>query len=421
MRIVEKVIKRLKRNNPQKVAEKITKLYEEKKENGEEHPIDDTVEELIEIIKENNKPEKRKEILKEVVKQEKLPKRVSEKTFARISKTDEIPDRVITQVIEDVNTKMPDESINTIIDEGDIEIKERLKIIQKFEDKTILEERIINEFKILYKLCKNKRDNEVVDRIEELKDIITKSKLDMNIKELIKQIVAKKMAENFYSDISKGTKIYTLAKVMSVEEMIESDLPSVVEEEFKKIEENHGKKEERFDKSKLKIRILREMARDIAYKYKESEIFAIPQSDNMKELKEDEEDIFIKTIESASGKKLLEDEILDIKAQIKGRVSSTQTKEMQLISEIKKMPNKNKSIDFLSKILSDKQTLKTFAMLEESGLINQLNLMSEEKRKKSIKSIGEVLEKRKNKIAISSIKVKNNLKIDTCKINREGR
>jgi len=85
------------------------------------------------------------------------------------------------------------------------------------------------------------------------------------------------MAENYYDDKRRGTRIYELSKIMSYEEMMEKDLPEIVQREYRILEEEAGEKEDRFSKTDLTKLILDKMADNIAIKYKETGIFAIPQ------------------------------------------------------------------------------------------------------------------------------------------------
>lgn len=402
MGVIKNIKKTLKRNDSKAVAKEMALLYNEKKEKGEKDPIDTTVDKIMAIIQENPNPEKIKEILAELYNEKKIPNRVFEKTATKISKIDEIPDKVITKVVEE-NKDISDEIINNIIEEGDIDLKERLKLIKNVEDKAIIEKLVEDELNILYENTKDKKDSDIVERIEILKEIL-KNKTTGEIDNLIQQVVARKMAENFYSDISKGTKIYTLSKVLPVEKMIECDLPSKVEKEYEKIQEKEGEKERRFNKSNFKIQILMQMAREIAYKYEETGVFVVPQSKNMKKIEKNQESEFIKAIEIFSGKELSEKEIEDIKDQIKGNVNSTQAKESLLIGAIKKLPDKNKNriMDILIQILKNKETLKTLSMIEESGLMRQFNLLDEDKRIETINTIREILNNRKYKVAKKS-------------------
>lgn len=408
MDVAKKITKYLNRNKPEIIADEIAHAYQEKKESGEENPMDDTVDEIMQIFKDNPNPEKVREILKSILNKKDIPNRIFEKAATKISKDEEIPDSVITDVVKNSDTNLPGESINRIIEEGNVDVTERIKLMQTVEDKKIIEENIKNELKILYKVCKEKKDYEVVERVNKLKELINDNQLSKEIQGLIRQVVAKKMAENYYSDIKRGTRIYDLSKIMSIDDMIEYDLPTMVEQEYKRIEENQKKKEGRFNKKELKEQILVEMGKDIAYKYGETGVFIIPQSENMKKIDREEEEKFIKSIQTYSRKQLSKQEILDIDEQIKGNSNNIQIKENVLINSIKKIPerDKNRSIDILVDIASNKEVLETLSMMKEKGLIDKLNKIPKEKRKKVIGIMEETIEKNRNLNIVRSPKIK---------------
>ena len=409
MKVTKNITKFLNRNNPETIANEIAQVYQEKKENGEEHPMDDTVEEIMQIFKDNPNPEKVREILKSILEKKDIPNRIFEKAATQISKDKEIPDSVITDVIGRSEKNISDESINRIIEEGNIDVNERINLMHNVEDKTIIEERVENELKILYRICKEKKDYEVVERVDILKELLEDNEVSANIQNLIKQVVAKKMAENYYSDIKKGTRIFELSKIMPVEDMIENDLPSIVEQEYKKIEENEGNKEGRFNKKELKEQILIEMGKNIADKYDETGIFIIPQSENMKGIDKEEEETFIKSIQTYSRKQLSKQEIIDIDEQIRGNFNNVQIRENMLINLIKNIPekDKNRSIDILAKIASNNEELETLAMIEESGLIDKLNKLPKDKREKTIEVIGRTIERRRDITVVNASKIEN--------------
>lgn len=397
MNILERIKKRLGIISPEKLAEGIATSFNEKKQSGEENPIDRTVEEIMNIIKQNQDPDITRKLLTKILEKEEIPNRVAEKTFTKISESEEIPDKIITQVVD--NTQVPDEVINTIIEEGKVDPKERLKLIQNVENREIKENRVKYELRMLYNNCKDKRDGEVADRIQEIKDILQEDEISKEIQDLIHQVVAKKMAENCYSEY-KGTKIYELSKAISTEEMIECDLPSIVLDEYRRIEceEGAGRDTGFFSETNLETnlrkQILNQMAGEVVRLYKETSVLAIPQSENMRKITPDEEQMFIKTIRNLS-EELSEEEIMDIKSQIRGNVTNIKAKESMVINKIKKMEDKKKNIDLLIKLFEDEETLRTLAILEETDLISRLNSISEEKRRKTLESIGEVLGKRK--------------------------
>lgn len=414
MKIIEKIDKFLNKNNPERIANEIAQSYQEKKENGEEHPMDDTVEEIMQIFQNNPDLEKVREILKNILEKKDIPNRIFEKTATKISQDEKIPDSIITEVVAKSDVDVADETINNIINEGEINLKERLKLLKNVENKNILEKQVSNELEILYRNCKDKRDAEVAERVTELKEILDSKNISDDLQDLIQTVVAKKMAENIYSDTSKGTNIYTLSKIMPVEDMFERDLVSTVEREYNKIEDSNQPKEGRFKKQELKIQILIELAKKIAIKYEESGIFVIPQSDNMKKINEEEEKNFIRAIQTYSRKDLSRQEVVDIDEQVRGKSDNIQLKEDAIVGLLKKIPeqNKKRSMNSLINILKNRKSLETLSMLEENGLIQKLNELPEEKRNKTIETIKNTMSKRKYNVAEKIPKIKKQ-KIET--------
>lgn len=405
MKIKEKIQKLFGINNPKRIAEGIAQIYTENKENGEEHPIDNTVDKIMDIINESKDPEVIRELLKNVLDDKQIPDRIFEKTATKISEDEKIPSTIIAEAVQQSKTNVPDQVIVNIVEkaEENMNTNERLQLIKNVDDKKLIEEHIKNELIILYKSCKYKKDNEVTEKVEEITKIL-EGQIDEEISELVQKVVAKKMAENYYSDVSKGTKIYTLSKVIPVTDMIDADLPSKVEKEYAKIEREEGKKEGRFDKSQLKIMILREMARNIAKQYEETRTFIIPQSKNMRNLDKHEEQEFINSIEVFFGQELSQQEIANIEGQIRGTRGNME----ELIKQIRKIPDEDKmnSINVLTELLKDKETIRTLSIFKDNKIMEKFNSIPLEKREKTIQLIGDTLERTKYKVERDMPKIK---------------
>ena len=151
------------------------------------------------------------------------------------------------------------------------------------------------------------------------------------------------------------------------------------------------------------------MGKNIADKYDETGIFIIPQSENMKGIDKEEEETFIKSIQTYSRKQLSKQEIIDIDEQIRGNFNNVQIRENMLINLIKNIPekDKNRSIDILAKIASNNEELETLAMIEESGLIDKLNKLPKDKREKTIEVIGRTIERRRDITVVNASKIEN--------------
>ena len=81
-----------------------------------------------------------------------------------------------------------------------------------------------------------------------------------NVSKLIERIVAKKMAENYYDDRIKSTRIYGFSEIIPVKEMIDNNLPAKVKREFEILESKEGHKTGRFSELKLRMLMFNELS-----------------------------------------------------------------------------------------------------------------------------------------------------------------
>lgn len=402
MAIFDKIKKLFNKKDEKEIVKQLEESYKQKKENGEEHPIDTTIAQIMTIINNSEDPDQTaKKLLIAVLDANGMPNRIAEKLSIILANNENISDDAITKAVEESNFEVPDEMIDNILEEGNFEHHEdRLSLIQKVENEKIVQDRLKNEFVMLAKKSKFLKDNEVVERLDELKNVVDKSDVDLNTEELIDKVVAIKMAENFYNDSMKGTKIYTLATICPADRMFEKDMATKVENEYKKIEKDRGEKENRFNKSTLRKQILVEIAKDVGYKYqKDDRAFIVPQSENMRNISEEEEKVFINGVQTAYKHELNEDQVLELKEEIRGIIKNKQAKEAMIIDMIKDLQNEEKAIDLMLIILGDEDKLRSIGMMNDSGLLNTFNEIPVEKRRRTIETINttitEKLQKKK--------------------------
>lgn len=227
--------KRLNKNNPEKIAEEIAKTYTDIKEKGEEHARAVVVEKMIKIMQEELSEDEARETLNEFFKSNKIPNEVVTDAALRISESEELPDEIITSAVKASKNVHP-EIIDTIIERGSIDLDKKIELIQHVEDEEIIEKHLESELKSLYDSSKEKTDREIIETIEGLTKVLGDNRSE-HFNKLIEKVVAKKMAENYYSDTFKSTRIYGFSKIIPVKEMIDNNLPSKVKIEFEKIEE----------------------------------------------------------------------------------------------------------------------------------------------------------------------------------------
>ena len=405
MKIADRIKKFMNRNNPELIADNVADAYKERKQNKEKDPMDHTAEEVMQILKTH--PDIKRSILANILENDSIPDRVFEKVATRISKDPEIPDSVIPEAVNRADASISMESINNILENGEVNAKDRIELIKQVEDTKSKKQGVKSELKRLYKDCDTKRDAEVTDRIEEIIKILNKEDIDKDIQGWIQTAIARKMAENFYSDTKQGTKIFTFTTIEPIEDMIEKDIATDVKNEYKKIEEEQQSKKGRFIKEEFETQLYKELGKQIGIRYEETGAFIIPQSNNIKKMNEEQKNRFIKAIQTYSRKQLTKDEIIDIDEQIRGVSENSQIKESTIIKTIKELPKEGKKgkIDMITDILQNPKMYETIKQLQESGLLDKIESMPTDKREKTIGIINSAVEKRnKYKVATKTPK-----------------
>lgn len=408
MKITDRIKKFMNRNNPVLIADNVADSYQERKENKEKDPMDHTADEIVQTLK-KNPDDKKKDILAKIIDNKKIPDEMLPKLATRISKDPEIPDSVIPEAVNRADTSISMESINNIIENGEVNARDRIELIKQVEDTKSKKEGVKSELKRLYKDCEQKRDAEVTGRIGEITKILSKEDIDQDIQGWIQTVIARKMAENFYSEIKQGTKIFTFTTIEPLEDMIEKDIATDVENEYRKIEEERQPKKGRFNKEEFETQLYKELGKQIGIKYEDTGVFIIPQSKNIKKMDEEQKTKFIKSIQTYARRPLTKEEIIDIDEQIRGVSENSQIKESTIIKKIKELPKegKNTKIDMLTEILQDEKLFGTIKELKESGLLEKLESMPTEKRQKTIGAISSTIDKReKYKVAKNTPQIK---------------
>ena len=380
---IEKLLNR--QDKTTKVVNQIDEVYKKSLEDDEIKDAEQSAaQKVIEYVRKN--PENATEILKGILEKEEIPNKVFEKTATTISKIDEIPDKIIPKAVADSEVDVPDQIIENIIENGDVNRKEKIELINNLENEELKQKQVEEELKQIYENCGDTNESELVHKLEMTK-IVQKNS---NIKKLEQAIIAKKMATNYKR--FGGTKISTLSRYLSEEEMIEKNLPEMVYEEYKKISEKDEKN--KVDKSNLKVQILEEIAKKVANNYQEIGDFVIPQSKNMTQLTRKEEDKFIKAIETYVRKKLKGTDVTSIRDQIRGRDANMQLK--QYIEKMRKLPKSQLEIfiNNTEELVENNEELTVYKELKDSGIIGNLQKLADDKRKDYIKVLNDAVQKR---------------------------
>lgn len=380
---IEKLFNR--QDKTTKVVNQIDEVYKRSLEDDEIKDAEQSAaQKVIEYVRKN--PENATEILKGILEKEEIPNKVFEKTATTISKIDEIPDKIIPKAVADSEVDVPDQIIENIIENGDVNRKEKIELINNLENEELKQKQVEEELKQIYENCGDTNEAELVHKLEMTK-IVQKNS---SIKKLEQAIIAKKMAINYKR--FGGTKISTLSRYLSEEEMIEKNLPEMVYEEYKKISEKDEKN--KVNKSNLKVQILEEIAKKVANNYQEIGDFVIPQSKNMTQLTRKEEDKFIKAIETYVRKKLKGTDVTSIRDQIRGRDANMQLK--QYIEKMRKLPKSQLEIfiNNTEELVENNEELTVYKELKDSGIIGNLQKLADDKRKDYIKVLNDAVQKR---------------------------
>ena len=380
---IEKLFNR--QDKTTKVVNQIDEVYKRSLEDDEIKDAEQSAaQKVIEYVRKN--PENATEILKGILEKEEIPNKVFEKTATTISKIDEIPDKIIPKVVADSEVDVPDQIIENIIENGEVNRKEKIELINNLDNEELKQKQVEEELKQIYENCGDTNESELVHKLEMTK-IVQKNS---SIKKLEQAIIAKKMAINYKR--FGGTKISTLSRYLSEEEMIEKNLPEMVYEEYKKISEKDEKN--KVNKSNLKVQILEEIAKKVANNYQEIGDFVIPQSKNMTQLTRKEEDKFIKAIETYVRKKLKGTDVTSIRDQIRGRDANMQLK--QYIEKMRKLPKSQLEIfiNNTEELVENNEELTVYKELKDSGIIGNLQKLADDKRKDYIKVLNDAVQKR---------------------------
>ena len=383
------------------MVQELIKSYKKRKELGLKDPVDTTVERIMELIYESDNPNERAEkILKAAIDEQEMPNRVAEKLSYAILKAEDLSDKAVSHAIVNSESDFSDKAIDKVLEEGDFRLDERLKLMSNVNDEAIIEARVLQEFDSLYNHVGKLSDLNIASRIERIQEVVRESDSDLDLYPHIERIFARKIAENFYNDNIRGTKLYAFSTIIPFSKMFADDMPSQVEEEFKLLEEQNEEKPDRYNVGILRNQLLSEIAKQVGTRFRDSkEIrenrrFIIPRSKMMEEISEEEKEYFIDKIGIYAGKQLSKKELKSINEQISGKISSKGTRASLIVAALDKMPDQDEAVEHITEIMSDPEKLSTVLLMQDMGLMDLYIRMSPERREKSFKIIKDTLASR---------------------------
>ena len=251
--------------------------------------------EFLKMIQENT--ELSDASLVEIMKQMK-----SEDVLVDTAKKVDLDTEAIVEIIQEANVspvtaqklaeQIPDEEVQK---EQQAEIERRAKEEQRKREQE-KENKILSKLEGIYNNCESINDAVLVDDISKL-NIENK---DERINSILKKIVAKKIAIDCMN--FGGPKLPTMMKIIPATEMLEEDIPSLVENEYQKVKAVYDEEEKEYykynteRKKMVKGKILENIAKEVARNFEEIGDISIPQIDALKNLSEEEIKIFINAV-----------------------------------------------------------------------------------------------------------------------------
>lgn len=374
----------------------LTAFYTDEKASGAKNPIDDTVSKFLQDIENSpNKSEIAEEVLKALIKNKLIPDRVAEKVSGAIIDSEELSSNIVTRAIASTGENLKDSTILSIMNEGNFGSKERLSMIRSLGSEEGFEKAIGPEINRLLKKCNTSNDNEIITGLEALIKTHNDSGVDYDIIPQIEKVIACRMAENYYKFGSTMTSKF--AGIVGYSRLLEDDIATKVNEEYKKIETKRGVKGNRFNKETFGLEFMGHFGNWIGGNYRNTDVsIVIPQSEKMKKITDEEEKRFIREIEIGAGRKLTKREKKSIKAQIRGVIDDSLREEL-LISALKKSvrnPELDSIITVLIEVFSNPDELKTVLKMKEKGLLSKISSFSPDARAQVIEMVGETLNNR---------------------------
>ena len=339
--------------------------------------------------------------LVEIIKQ--MPDIKSEKATVDAVKKVELAPEAITEIIQKapVSPVIAQKLVEQIPDE-DIQKEQQAEINKRLEEekkqKLLEEERkTISELDNLYNICEKLNDTELIDKINEI-GISTKTE---KINECLNNIIAKKVALDHME--FGGPKLPTMMKVMQATDMLEVNLPDLVEKEYQKIKtiyDEKGKKYHKYDeegKKLLKRKILENIAKEVANNFEEIGDISVPQIKSLKNLNEEEVNIFVNAVKNhVSKSKIAKDDVEMIRKQLKGDTVG-EWKKLKRILERMKPNDREKAVNKFLQLLKINKS-KTEEQKELDYIIDDIEIgirkLPSDKQIDSAKAIVNILEQK---------------------------
>ena len=335
--------------------------------------------------------------LVEIIKQ--MPDIKSEKATVEAVKKVDLASDAITEIIQDATVspvtaqklaeQIPDEEIQKE-QQAEIERKAKEEQIKREQNK---EKNILFKLEKLYEDCGNINDTSLVDDISKL-NIERKTE---RISERLKQIVAKKVAIDCMN--FGGPKLPTLMKIMPATEMIEEDLPSLVETEYQKAKVEYEEDEKEYykyddeRKKMVKGKILENIAKEVASNFEEIGDISIPQIDALKNLNEDEIRVFVNAVKKPGHQiEIGKNDIKMVERQLRGGSIGELENLQKMLGKMKANDRERAVSGFIQQLKVNKSKEQQELDIAISDIGYKIRRLPMEKQLDAAKAISDILD-----------------------------
>lgn len=327
------------------------------------------------------------------------------------SKSDIVPDANVVKATKAIAGNLPDDTVAQLARKADLGIKEKNAIVEagisdeerKREEKVNIA--IDNLHKIYESLESLISDRDIVQMISKIMNNLPKTNQSeqLKINQLVNNIIAKQMMQNYLRIAT--IKFQSFYAIRTPEEMFAMNIPQLVKCEYKKIPTIVREKNiKEYKEEDCRRELLGIIANHVATKYIKdgSKKIVIPQSKEMKNISDGDEQYFLEqikqTVEALNGNIDLLTEI-DIKEQIRGNVKAAEKVEEYVVA-MDQLPANTKEI-FIQQgqeIMSDKKLLEISNYCIQGGFFQVLASLGVDKAKQVIDAVQHSIEKRKRQI-----------------------
>lgn len=392
----------LKRQTKNKMKERIQAVKEKYNEGEtEKEAIQKATDRVMKEIEEHPNMSVM-DFLKMIQEEEKLSTDIVVEATKQIS--DVKPEETVVEIVEKID--LPSRGIQEIIKQPSVSLETAKKMAAEIPDRTIQRQ----ERQRLEKIERERRETEKKKKESELKEelrekykncgkingakligelkLIQQKTESPEIHDMIKQILAMHAAIEWRQ--GGITRIPSITNIIPAEELLEEDFPTLVASNFETIKErlkSKGLKDYEYKEEDLQNLILVEIAKKVAKIYNKVEIIDVPESEKMKELTEEQEEMFIAEIlKFVEGEKKKTINIERIKKQIRG----IQDNELEELKElVERIPEEERK-DYIKRLKLDIQKGKQEPLAPE--IEDELTHLREELKELGITDAIEVLE-----------------------------